>query len=226
MTSPPLPESPVVRVRLDFEDLTTNESGCRFYIGYSGSAPSGANCTTLAGDVSSAWSTYLAPHMSNEFALREVDVLDITTNSGLSGQWTGNIAGGLTGTGLPLQVAVNIEFGIARRYRGGKPRIYLPPSDNTNQLDAAHWSAAYVSAMNTAIADFFSQIEGLSIGAMGTLTHSNVSYYEGFTNHQNTSGRERAVPTYRSSALVEPITGYFCKGLFGSQRRRRTSITY
>lgn len=226
MTTPPLPDSNVVRVRLDFQDLTENESGCRFYIGYSGSAPTGANCDTLASDVSSAFSTNLAPHMSNEFSLREVDVLDITTSSGLSGNWTGTINGGLTGTGLPVQVAVNIEFGLQRRYRGGKPRIYLPPSDNSNQLDGAHWSTAYVSAMNTAIAAFFSEIEGLSIGAMGTLQHVNVSYYQGFTNHTNTSGRERAVPTYRTAALVEPITGYFTKGVFGSQRRRRTAITY
>lgn len=226
MTVPPLPESPVVRVRLDFKDLTDNESGCRFYIGYSGSAPTGANCSTLASDISSAFGTNLAGEMSQAFALAEVDVLDIATNSGLSGQWTGNVPGGQTGTPVAAQVATNVEFGIARRYRGGKPRIFLPPSDVNNTEDSAHWTTAYADTMSTNVANFMAAIEALSIGAMGTLTHVNVSYYSGFTNHTNTSGRSRAVPTYRDSALVEPITGYACKVTFGSQRRRRTSVTY
>lgn len=226
MTAPPLPASPVVRVRLDFQDLSSNESGCRFYLGYSGSAPTGANCITLATDVSNAFNTNLAGEMSQNFALREVDVLDIASTSGLSGQWTGNINGGQSGTPLPLQVATNIEFGIARRYRGGKPRIYLPPSDTGSTQDAAHWSTAYVTAMNTNIAAFFAELEALSIGAMGTLQHVNLSYYSGFANHTGTSGRARAVPQYRPTALVEPITGYATKVLMGSQRRRRTATTY
>jgi hypothetical protein len=60
---------------------------------------------------------------------------------------------------------------------------------------------------------------------MGTLAHVNLSYYKGFTNVTNSSGRERAVPTYRDAALVDPVTGYFGKAIMGSQRRRRTSTT-
>lgn len=226
MTTPPLPSAPCVRVRLDFKDLTSNESGCRFYLSYSGSAPTGANCDTLATDISASFGSRLAGEMSQNFALSEVDVLDIASNSGLSGQWNGTINGGQSGQPLPLQVATNIEFGLARRYRGGKPRIYLPPSDVNNAQDTAHWTTDYVAAMNTNIGEFFSDIAALTVGAMGTLAHVNISYYQGFTNHTNTSGRERAVPTYRTTALVEPITGYSTKQLFGSQRRRRTATTY
>lgn len=226
MTVPPLPESPCLRVRLDFQDLTDNESGCRFFLSYSGSAPTGDNCNTLATDVSAAFSDNLAGVMSQNFALREVDVLDIATHDGLSGTWSGNINGGQSGQPLPLQVATNIEFGIGRRYRGGKPRIYLPPSDESFVEDQAHWNTDYVAAQNTNIAAFFTQISALSIGAIGTLAHVNLSYYSGFANHTNTSGRARAVPQYRTAAVVDPVTGYSTKALFGSQRRRRTSTTY
>lgn len=226
MTTPPLPASPCVRVRLDYEDLSNLRSGSRFYLSYSGSAPTGANCVTLAGDIASAWNTWMAGETSQNFALVEVDVLDIATDSGLSGQWTGSYNGGQSGTPLPLQVATNIEFGIARRYRGGKPRMYHPPSDQNNTADAANWSDAYVSAMNTNAAGFFGAIEALSIGAMGTLQHVNLSYYSGFTNHTSTSGRSRAVPTYRSTAVVDTVTGYSTKKKMGSQRRRRSSTTF
>lgn len=226
MTTPPLPPSGVIRCRLDFADLSSNRSGCRFYIGYSGSAPTGSNLNTLATDISDAFSTDLAGEMSQNFALKEVDCLDIASYSGASGSWSGNINGGQSGTPLPLQVATNIEFEVARRYRGGKPRIYLPPSDTGNLQDAANWSASYVTAMNTNIAAFFTAIEALSIGAIGSLTHVNVSYYQGFTNHTNTSGRSRPVPTYRDTPVIDTVTGYNTKQLLSSQRRRRTATTY
>jgi hypothetical protein len=61
---------------------------------------------------------------------------------------------------------------------------------------------------------------------MGVLAHVNLSYYKGFVNVENSSGRERAAPTYRDSALLDPVTGYVVKQVVGSQRRRRTATTY
>jgi hypothetical protein len=87
------------------------------------------------------------------------------------------------------------------------------------------WTAAYVTDINTAVTAFFAEIAGLSVGAVGTLTHVNLSYYKGFTNVTNSSGRERAVPTYRAVALVDNITGYSCKQEFGSQKRRRAATS-
>ena len=102
-----------------YNEGITGESGNRFYLSYSGSAPSGANCTTLAGDIASQWSSHLAPLVNTSMILNEVDVLDIATDSGLSGQWTGSDAGTRTGSPVAVQVCTDIEFGIARRYRGG-----------------------------------------------------------------------------------------------------------
>lgn len=225
MTAPPLPASPCVRVKLDYNLGEGGTSGNRLYFSYSGSAPTGANCTTLAGDVASAWNTNLAPLISEQFALKEVDVLDIATDSGLSGQWTGSDGGTRSGTSLPWQVATNIEFNISRRYRGGKPRIYLPPGVESDLLTQASYQSSFVSAANSGFAAFIAAIEALSIGAMGTLAHVNLSYYKGFTNVTNPSGRTRAVPTYRTSALLDTISGYSCKALLSSQKRRRTATS-
>lgn len=226
MTVVPLPDVPCVRVKLDYQDVSGFDAGSRFYLSYSGSAPTGANCATLASDVASAWATDMASLVTAEWSLVEVDVLDIATNSGLSGQWTGTHAGTRTGPTLPLQCATNIEYNISRRYRGGKPRMFLPPGAEADLTNQAHYNSTYVTAVNTGIAAFMAALEALSIGAMGTLAHVNLSYYSGFRNITNSSGRERAVPVYRPTALHDVISGYSCKTLVGSQRRRRTATTF
>lgn len=226
MTAPPLPASPVMRVRLDYTQSDGAKGGSRFYLGYAGASPTPGNCATLASDIASAWSSELASSANEGWALTEIDVLDIASISGASGQWAGNEPGTVAGADMPAQTAINVEFGIARRYRGGKPRMFLPPNVQANTADASHWSASLVTGVNTAMAAFFSNIEALSIGAVGALTHVNVSYYSGFTNITNSSGRTRAVPTYRHTALVDTVESYITKAEFGSQRRRRVATTY
>lgn len=221
----PLPAVPCVRVRLIYNVNTNLDAGNRFYLSYEGTAPSGATCTTLAADIASAWSTDIAPLVSENSALGEVDVLDIATDSGLSGQWSGDNNGSRSGDFLPDSVAANVEFGIARRYRGGKPRMYLPAGVFTDLHDKSSWSSDFVGELNAGTAAFFAAIEALSVGTLGTLDHVNLSYYKGFTNFTTPSGRERAVPTYRATALVDPIESYIAKTVIGSQRRRRTSTT-
>lgn len=225
MTVVPLPDVPCVRVRLIYEPPAGNEAGSRFYLSYSGSAPSGADCTTLAGDVESAWVTNLAPLTPDFWSLNEVDVLDIATDAGLSGQATTAHDGTRSGTDVATQVATNVEFDIARRYRGGKPRMFLPPGVTGDTADSAHWTSAFITAVNTGVAAFFAELEALDIGSMGTLQHVNLSYYKGFHNITNSSGRERAAPLYRDTALHDNIEGYSCKTVMGSQRRRRSSTT-
>lgn len=214
-----------MRVRCIFNEGAVGEGGVRFYLSYSGSAPSGANCTTLAGDIEAAWAAHLLSLQSTQYALEEVDVLDIASNSGQSGQWTGNSDGSRSGSGLPVQVCTVVEYGIGRRYRGGKPRGYFPFGTETDLNTQAAWQTSFITAVNTGVAAFFAAIEGLSVGSMGTLAHVNLSYYSGFTNHTNPSGRSRAVPTYRAAALLDSITGYSAKTRLGSQKRRRSSTT-
>lgn len=205
---------------------TGMEWGNRIYLSYSGSAPTAANCATLASDVASAWASHISPLVNPSQALEEVDVLDIATLSGLSGQWTGTNAGSEgSGTNLPVQCASNIEFNIERRYRGGKPRIYLPPPSSGVQVSAAKWTNTFVTDLNNGFGAFITELNGLSIGAMGTLAHVNVSYYQGYTNVEIPGSRAYAQPKYRDIALIDSIVGYSAKAEISSQRRRRTATT-
>jgi hypothetical protein len=225
MTVVPLPDIPCVRVRPIWNEAQPGEGGVRFYLSYTGSAPTGPNCTTLATDVAAAWATHLSPLWTSQTSLNEVDVLDIATDSGKSGVWAGSNAGSRAGTTIPVQCTDNVEFNIDRRYRGGKPRFYLPAGVEGDLATEAKWGSSYITEVNAAVLAFFAEIAALSIGAMGTLAHVNLSYYKGFTNITNSSGRERAVPTYRATALHDVVQGYAMKAVIGSQKRRRTSTT-
>lgn len=200
--------------------------GNRFYLSYAGSAPTAANCVTLANDIASAWNTRIPPIIYVNTALTEVDVLDIATDSGNFGTVTVDHPGSMSSATLTSNVATNVEFDLARRYRGGKPRMFWPAPDGTSLLSEDKFTPTFVALVNTVTGEFFSDIEALSVGAVGALQHVNVSYYQGFTNVTNSSGRTRAAPKYRTpTAKVDQITGYACKSVVGSQRRRRTATT-
>lgn len=226
MTVVPLPASPCVKVRLDYLNSDNSLAGSRFYLSYSGAAPSAANLDTLATDIAGFWNTYFAALVSTNWSLREIDILDIATDDGASGSWTGTHNGGDSSGPLPSQIATNVEYDIARRYRGGKPRMYLPAPGSDKLETPATWTTDFIGAVNTAMTDFIAAIAATDVGSMGTLAHVNLSYYKGFTNITNSSGRERAVPTYRATAVVDPVSGYATKGLLSSQRRRRAATTY
>lgn len=226
MTAPPLPDVSCLRVRLDWSNSDGFKGGNRLYWKYAGGAPTPGNCITLATDIASAVNTNLCSGIRGDWALTEVDVLDISTLTGNSGQWTGNYPGAGSGSLLPSSTAFNIEFGISRRYRGGKPRMFLPPPDETALANGGQWSDAQVAATQTSVIAFFAEIAGLSVGAVGALTHINLSYYSGFTNITNSSGRERAVPKYRATALSDVVNSYAAKKTIGSQKRRRTATSY
>lgn len=226
MTAPPLPESPALRIRLDYTNTDTFLAGSRFFLSYAGAAPTPGNCATIAGDIAAAWETHLAALVNGDWSLTEVDVLDISSLSGASGQWTGSNAGTLSGDNLTSATAINVEFGIARRYRGGKPRMFLPSPTSDQLEDVGHYSDAFQATVAAAMVAFMTEVEALSVGAVGVLAHVNISYYSGFTNITNSSGRTRAVPKYRAAALLDTVNSYGCKKVIGSQKRRRTAVTY
>lgn len=219
-----------VRCALDYVNSDGADAGSRFYLSYSGSSPSGANCITLANDVVTAWNTHIAAFITLHYTLNEVDVVDLSSDVAASGQSNTTSAGTGPDPAPPTNVAINVEYDIARRYRGGKPRMYFPPSPNDNLADQSHWASGLITSFNAAVGAFFAEIEALTIGSMGTLDHVNVSYYHGFDKNQPPAGKWRGPgykypPLPRSTPLFDSVEGYSTKALVGSQRRRRAATT-
>lgn len=225
MPSPPVVAA--VRVKLDYLNSDGFLGGSRFYLSYPGSAPSPANCVTLANDVVTQWGAHIMPIISSHWTLNEVDVLDLSSTSGNSGQSTTTAAGGAADPAPPANVAVNVEFGIARRYRGGKPRMYFPTTNNANLNDQSHWTPGFVTTFNSDVLACFTAIEALTIGSMGSLQHVNISFFHG---HNTSTPPWRGPgfkypPLYRVTPQVDNVESYITKAVVGSQRRRRLATT-
>jgi hypothetical protein len=143
---------------------------------------------------------------ASDLSLNQVELLDLASTSGNSGLWNGAIGGTSTGAALTQGTATVLDFKIARRYRGGKPRTYLPSGRAADQNDLNTWTSTYQSAVDSAWTAFIAAV--LAIGGTGiTLTqHVNVSYHTG--------GAIRPTP------VVDNITAYSMALRISSQRRR------
>jgi hypothetical protein len=207
-------------------DIVEGKWGNRLYFRYSSGPANPTDLASFNAAIATAWVAHIAPLCSTAVQLNEIDVLDITTHSGASSEASYTDAGSRAGSAIANQVAFNLEYDIARRYRGGKPRIYLPAGVTTDQYDGAKWQTSFVSTVETDFAAFITAVTAFTATTITSLGHVNLSYYQGFTNFTQPSGRERAVPKYRSpNAIHDVIEGYSGKVIYGSQRRRRTSTT-
>lgn len=218
---PPLPPAgQVLRIGLQF----TGESktfGSRFFISYSGGTPTAADCGAIATEVSTAWGSDFASLLSNNYALTAVSVEDLSSASGATGEWSGNVAGTRSGTNVPMNMTVTVDFTLARRYRGGKPKIFLPLGIAADQQSETSWTSALATSSGTAWSNFVNAIIATSGVSVSLGQHVNVSYYSGFTVVTSpTTGRSRNVPKLRSSPLVADITGHTGRTQMGTQRRR------
>lgn len=217
-----------LRVRLIYAQPAGNPAGSRFYVSYSGSNPDAAACATFATGVRGAWTTHLAPMLSGNAELTAIDVQDLDISAGAAGTDPTAVAGTRSGSNLPQQVAAILEFGIARRYRGGKPKMYTPYGvESDTSSGVIDWTTTFQGQLVSAWNAFMTEVLALGIGGDSLVAQVNVGYYSGFTVVTNPiTGRTRDVPKYKSGPITpDQVTSVGMRTLFGSQRRRRTSST-
>lgn len=219
---PPLPAAAkVVRVALVGERGGDSDVVTRHYIQYSGSAPTAAQLNTFCGAVATAWVADLAGLHHSTYTLTSVVAEDLTSSTGATGVANVSDQGTLTGSELPAATAMVIGYTITRRYRGGHPRGYWPMGQVSDVNTPQEWTTAFVAAVATGIASYFTAVEGAGWTGAGTLVNVNLSYYEGFTVVVNPiTHRARNVPTLRGAPIQDVITGYNPRITIGSQRRR------
>lgn len=219
---PALPDvAKVVKVALIWSDGQNTDIVTRFYIRYSGSAGTAEALSSFCTDVKGAWDTQFTASTNEAITLGRVHAIDLSSSTGAEGDWLGGVPG--TGTDPPnaLDVAFVVSYEIARRYRGGHPRAYLPILQSTSLDGPQRWLDAEVTAVHGGIVAFFAAVVAAGWSGAGTLEHVNVSYFEGFTVVTNpTTGRARNVPNVRAVPLVDPVTGYVARSHVGTQRRR------
>lgn len=220
---PPLPAAgDVVRFKLMWTLQEDTSLSSTFYVSYTGTAPDGADCLALATDVYNQAVSDLLPNTGANASLVGCDCEDLSSLSGAHGTYVHTTAGGdATGELLPASACMLLNSNIARRYRGGKPRLYLPGPTTAAMFDPQRWTGTFIAAYQANLNSFFTAVQGFSSGATFMESHVNVSYYSGFTSVQDpTTLRWRNVPTKRVTPLVDNVINTTVNAKIGSQRRR------
>lgn len=218
----------VVRIDLQFE-TTAPFGGCRTFWLYNGTPLTSAQVVAIAGHAQAGFSADFAALMSAQVTLANVIATDLSSNQGNVGANSTTVVGTRTGAQLPVDVAAMINHKIAIRYRGGKPRTYLPLGVATDVLSGKTWQPTFVSSVTSAWTSFQNFLQSGSYGGPTIVEQVCVHYYKGYTPNLNGSPwEERNVPKVdpNASNTVSPITSSLCNPIFGSQRRRLRSTTF
>lgn len=220
---PALPPAPLTLLVINQLTYSTDPDVItRFHFKYTGSAPTNTDMTTVASGAFTAWSNRFTTNMHPNVSLILTRVVDLSSPSGAQGQHTGANPGTATGGPLPANTAVLVNHTIQRRYRGGKPRNFLPLGVDTDLQDSQHWKAGSVSSFQGSFDSYVGQVSGLT-WAGGTISGLvNVSYYQGFTPATDpVTGRTRDIPKLRSGGpVIDAITASKVNTFVGTQRRR------
>jgi len=224
---PALPPAPnVLRISFEYSLGGTLRGGDRFFFSYTGGPPTAANLNAMASFIEGEFTSNLAGEMSDDFTLIAIRIVDLTSDTAAEGEWTGTSDGLRSGHPPTIDSAVLFNSTIDRRYRGGKPRMYLPLGIQSDLADDdVSWSDDFVAECQTAWTNFKTALAGNADYGCTLAAHVNVSYYSGFASVQNpVTLRWRNIPTPRSGdAVVDVITSTTPRAEISQQRRRRTS---
>lgn len=196
----------------------------RFFLEYAGSAPTNAELNTLCAAVAAAAAAHYLPLLSNDYTLHEVIAIDLSSSTGAEGTATVADTGGVSTEVNPAGTSAVVQFHVARRYRGGHPRIYLPAIPGTWLSSSTTWDATHLAAFLTAWNAFMTAVVALTWSGATISGQVNVSFYQGFTNVTFPSGRIRAVPKVRSTPVVDLIASTSMNPNPASQRRRNQQL--
>lgn len=219
---PPLPSVPnQLKVTMGWEIGGDAKIETIHHFTYSGGAPSTATCVAIAAQIQSYAATDLEALLYTSGFLDTVTVLDIATSSGAEGTATSRWAGTRAGVEMPVNCCVLLNHQIARRYRGGKPKSFLPFGVQADLFTKNSWSSALVNAVSAAWATFITNVNTISISGTSVTAYSSISYYQGYnTPTTSPSGRVKQSSKLRTTPIVDSIVASTAQARVGSQRRR------
>lgn len=215
--------SKVVRLDTHFSLGTDPNAQVRDFFSYTGSLsiPDAQTWLTAA---RTAWNADVQVYLSTNCATTLFEMTDLSSASAPQVQDTTGAAGTDSTGDLPAGTAMLMHKHILRRYRGGKPRLYLPGLSINRLATADTWSSGALTSIGGAYAEYIAAVIAACPAAAGTALHVNVSYFEGFTNHTYPSGRVKPIPNPRPVPLVDVIVSTSPLAQVASQRRRNQTV--
>jgi hypothetical protein len=202
---PPLPNAAqVLKVNLGWIDEGDVSAENVLHFKYTGGPPTGAQCATMAAAINAAQDSDFASLLHSTRSIGLCTVRDLTSDMGGEGTAGTVAAGTRAGTQLAPATSVLMNHQIARHYRGGKPRTYLPLGAS-GDITSGRWLGSFLTDVTTAWVNFISTVLGSGTGC-SIIYLCNLSYHSG--------GALRAVP------VTDEVQSSSANPLIGSQRRR------
>lgn len=188
----------------------------KFFVRYTGAAPTAADLDTYALNVMGDLVTNLTPLQSSAVALTEVEATDLASSTGAVGVFSATTAGTRTGTYNPNSAAVLASWHVARHYRGGHPRTYVIAGSDTDIDTGTLWNAGFTTAVHTALLAMVTSML-TAAGAFTPSAHVNVSYFGGAPTDPIT---HKSIPRVSPQVDVISPSGVTVSLKIASQRRR------
>jgi hypothetical protein len=210
---PPLPNvNKVIRATLLWTIGSNVNALSHLFYSYTGGPPTAGDCAAIAGIIDGNFNAAMLSFFHVNNGLRGVVVLDLNSDTGAEGQTSTLRAGTRAGTAVAAGTAVVTQEHIARRYRGGHPRTYVPALTADDLFTTQEWAPAALDGFLVSWRAFVNNNAGASGGTTALSAHVAVSYISKVVN---------PVPPYhRPVPLVDPVTSITALASPGSQRRR------
>ena len=210
---PPLPDAPGV-MKFAFDGNTTSSSLWSVIIhwAYTGSPPDESDATDTATYAYNEF-TQIMTNVTSDFTLTQCTMTPLDNNMTNVGTYVHATQGGLAEEGtMTAQTAVLVNYTIAARWRGGRPRSFMPPMGAAQLNNTSYWHSEDLANYQDNLTTFFSNLQGHNQGAITLGLPGCLSYISG--------GEPRTPPVFY------PFTGMEASINIGSMRRRRFSVTY
>lgn len=216
MGAPLNPVPGVLKVFLEgFTDGTdTFKWGNVLHFSYSGTAPSGATCATIASSISSQWGTHVASLCPSPTVLKSVSVTDLTSTTSGEGIALVSQAGSRGDDSIPANAAVLVSYPSVLRYKGGHPRTYLYALGNSDLTGAGEWTPT--AEVSTKWQAFLTACTEISVSGCSLTGFVSVRYKGKYLPNNG------APPWYLDTPLVNsiPIADLQVQAQMASQKRR------
>lgn len=219
MPGPLPPVSKGVRFDYHYSQSGTPNMQVREFFQYSGSLSS-TDAVTWAAASGSAMATFTSTVMSTTVDFVNSELTDLSSNTAPQVVDNTTGSGGVVSAALTSGTALVVRKHILRRYRGGHPRVYFCGLTEADLTNPGQWDPTFLTNFRAAYNTFIAAVIAGAPGAVGTVTHISISYFQGFTNHTYPSGRVKPIPNPRVTPLVDLIVAITMNPRVASQRRR------
>jgi len=188
---------------------------------YAGTAPSQTELAAWLAGVAAEYAAHCAQCAPASVIATTYTATDLSTPSSAQYVHSENHAGTRVGTELPANVAVLVNYHINRRYRGGKPRSYLPFGVGSDVQTGQLWTTAFHDLVQTQWLQFLTNVANQAMGSgNANSTLVNVSYYWQEPPADGSPIKPGTPSTVRPTPQVDDITDTRVSTAFGSQRDR------